>query len=47
MAKTTIHETNMAKYFWTEVVNTSCYVKNRRPITSYFHEFGCTCYILL
>jgi len=29
MAKTTIHATNMAKYFWAKVVNTSCYVKNR------------------
>jgi len=26
MARTMIHETNMAKYFWAEVINTTCYV---------------------
>ena len=54
----------MAKHFWEEVVNTTCYVQNRiyirpilektayelfkgrRPNISYFHQFGCTCYIL-
>jgi len=59
-----IHENNLAKHFWTEVVNTTCYVQNkiyirpilenttyelfkgRRPNISYFHQFGCTCYIL-
>src|SRR4030067_2372939 len=41
MARTMIHETKMAAYFWAEAVNTSCYVQNRiyiRPIlnkTSY------------
>ena len=41
MARTMIHEKNLAKHFWTEAVNTSCYVQNRiyiRPIlnkTSY------------
>jgi len=29
MVRTMIHETYMAKYFWTEVVNTACYVQNR------------------
>jgi len=24
-----IHETDMAKYFWVEVINTKCYVQNR------------------
>jgi len=59
-----IHENNLAKHFWAEGVNTTCYVQNRiyiRPILekttyelfkgrrlniSYFHQFGCTCYIL-
>ena len=41
MARTMIHETKMAKYFWAEAVNTACYVQNKiyiRPIlnkTSY------------
>src|SRR4030066_1139270 len=64
MAKTMIHETKMAAYFWAEVVNIACYVQNRiyirpilnktsyelfkgrKPSISYFHKFGCTCYIL-
>jgi len=64
MARTMIHENNLAKHLWAEVVNTACYVQNRiyirpilekttyelfkgrRPNISYFHEFGCTCYIL-
>jgi len=64
MARTIIHENNLAKHFWPEAVNTACYVQNRiyiRPILektsyelfkgrrlniSYFHQFGCTCYIL-
>jgi len=64
MARTMIHENNLAKHFWAEAVNTTCYVQNkiyirpilekttyelfkgRRPNISYFHEFGCTCYIL-
>jgi len=64
MARTMIHENNMAKHFWAEVVNTSCYIQNRiyirpilhkityeffkgrKPNISYFHQFGCTCYIL-
>jgi transposase InsO family protein len=29
MARTMIHENNLAKHFWAEVVNTTCYVKNR------------------
>jgi len=58
-----IHENNLAKHFWAEAVNTTCYVQNiiyirpilekttyelfkgRRPNISYFHQFGCTCYI--
>jgi len=35
MARTMIHENNLAKHFWAEAVNTSCYVQNRiyiRPI---------------
>jgi len=64
MARTMIHENNLAKHFWAEAVNTACYVQNRiyirpilekttyelfkgrRPSISYFHQFGCTCYIL-
>jgi len=64
MARTMIHENNLAKHFWTEAVNTTCYVQNRiyirpimnktayelfkgrKPNISYFHQFGCTCYIL-
>jgi len=64
MARTMIHENNLAKHFWAEAVNTTCYVQNRiyirpilekttyelckgiRPNISYFHQFGCTCYIL-
>ena len=29
MARTMIHENNLAKHLWAEVVNTSCYVQNR------------------
>jgi len=35
MARTMIHENNLAKHFWAEAVNTTCYVQNRiyiRPI---------------
>src|SRR4030066_111983 len=64
MARTMIHETKMAAYFWAEAVNTAFYVQNRiyirpilnktsyelfkgrKPSISYFHQFGCTCYIL-
>src|SRR4030043_400679 len=64
IARTMIHETKMAAYFWAEAVNTACYVQNRiyirpilnktsyelfkgrKPSISYFHQFGCTCYIL-
>jgi len=64
MARTMMHENNLAKHFWVETVNTTCYVENRiyirrilekatyelfkgrRPNISYFHLFGCTCYIL-
>jgi len=64
MARTMIHEKNLAKEFWVEVVNTTCYFQNRiyirpilektsyklfkgrRPNISYFHKFGCKCYIL-
>jgi len=64
MARTMIHENNLAKHFWAEAVNTTFYVQNRiyirpnleettyelfkgrRPNISYFHQFGCTCYIL-
>ena len=64
MARTMIHENNLAKHFWAEAVNTAYYVQNRiyirpilektayelfkrrRPNISYFHQFGCTCYIL-
>jgi len=41
MVRTMIHENNLAKHFWAEVVNTTCYVRNIiyiRPIlnkTSY------------
>jgi len=64
MARTMIHENNLAKHFWAEAVNTACYVQNRiyirpmvnkttyelfkgrKPNISYFHQFGCACYIL-
>src|ERR1044072_2155472 len=64
MARTMMQETNIAKHFWAEAVNTACYIQNRisiRPILnktpyelwknkepniSYFHPFGCTCFIL-
>jgi len=64
MARTMIHENNLGKHFWSEAVNTTCYVQNRiyirpilekiayklfkgrRPNISYFHQFGCTSYIL-
>jgi len=64
MARTMINENNLAKHFWAEAVNTTCYVQNRiyirpllnkttyelfkgrKPNISYFHQFGCTCYIL-
>ena len=29
MARTMLHETDMAKYFWAEAINTTCYVHNR------------------
>ena len=29
MARTMIHENNLAKHFWAEEVNTTCYVQNR------------------
>jgi transposase InsO family protein len=29
MARTMIHEIDMAKYYWAEVINTTCYVQNR------------------
>jgi len=28
MARTMIHENNLAKHFWAEAVNTTCYVQN-------------------
>ena len=35
IARTMINETNIAKHFWAEAVNTACYIQNRisiRPI---------------
>ena len=35
MPRTMTHENNLAKHFWAETVNTTCYVQNRiyiRPI---------------
>lgn len=64
MARTMLVENNLPKYFWAEVVNTSCYILNRilirpilkktpyelwndkKPNISYFHAFGCKCFIL-
>jgi hypothetical protein len=64
MARNMINETNIAKHFWAEAINTACYIHNRisirpilnktpyelwknsKPNISYFHPFGCTCYIL-
>jgi len=40
MARTMIHENNLAKHFWAEAVNTTCYVQNRiyiRPIWRKLH----------
>ena len=63
MARTMMHENNLAKFFWAEAVNTACYIQNRiyirpilnkttyelfkgrKPNISYFHQFGCTCWI--
>ena len=51
-----INETNIAKNFWAEAINTAWYIHNRisiRPILEktpyelcYIHPFGCTCFIL-
>ena len=64
MAHTMIQETDMAKHFWAEADNTTCYIqnkisirpimgktpyelwKNRKPNISYFHLFGCECFML-
>src|ERR1044072_6657152 len=64
MARIMIQETDMAKHFWAEALNTSCYIqnrisvtlllnkspdevwKNKKPNISYFHPFGCNCYVL-
>lgn len=64
MARTMINETNMAKYFWAEAINTTFYIqnrisispilnktpyelwRNRKPNISYFHPFGCVCFML-
>jgi len=64
MARTMIHEINLAKHLWAKAINTTCYVQNRIYIRhilektaselfkgrkhniSYFHQFGCTCYIM-
>ena len=64
MARTMINETNVAKHFWVEAVNTACYIQNRisirpilvktpyelckgrKPNISYFHPFGCICFML-
>ena len=64
MTRTMLHDTNMAKHFWAEAVNTACYIQNRiyirpilkktpyelwkgrKPNISYFHSFGCKCFIL-
>src|SRR3954466_13988762 len=32
MARTMINETNMAKHFWAEAINTACYIQNRISI---------------
>jgi len=32
MARTMIHENNLAKHFWAEAVNTTCYVQDRTYI---------------
>ena len=64
MARTMIQETDMAKHFLAEAINTACYIKNRisirpilckaryelwknkKPNISYFHPFGCECFML-
>src|ERR1044072_9262210 len=64
MAHTMIQETDMAKHFWADAVDTACYIqnrisvrpilnkapyelwKNKKPNISYFHPFGCICYVL-
>jgi len=34
MARTMIHENNLANHFWVEAVNAACYVQNRIYIRS-------------
>jgi len=34
MARTMIHENNLAKHLWAEAMNTTCYVQNRIYIRS-------------
>jgi transposase InsO family protein len=39
MARTMMHENNLAKFFWAEAVNTACYIQNRiyiRPVIPHF-----------
>jgi len=38
MARTMIHENNLAKHFWAEAVNTTCYVQNRICIRPLFNK---------
>jgi len=57
MARTMLNESNVEKYFWAEAINRVSIRKilnktpyelwkNIKPNISYFHIFGCYCYIL-
>jgi hypothetical protein len=41
MARTMIHENNLAKHLWEEAVNTSCYVQNRIYIRTILEKTTC------
>ncbi|KAJ9544669.1 hypothetical protein OSB04_024376 [Centaurea solstitialis] len=47
VATSMLIEARLPLQFWAEVVNTACYTQNRSliPNISYFHIFGCNCYI--
>ena len=43
MARTMINETNMAKHFWAEAVNTTCYIQNRVSISPFSKRLLTNC----
>ena len=38
MARTILYEGNLSKYFWTEAVNTACYILNRVLISQFLRK---------